>query len=274
MKTKLPLSKSWTIRMIFLDMLYGKKTDYKVITSLNNSKEKLSDDIKAALNTAETYLSEGDKYDVGDSGTVCRFLIYILGEKDYQLLKGVQLSRRKIDPPDDLNKLSLEELLKLKTTQYASAALLTGIVPIDDLPSKCKLTVEARKVYFENNGEWISREDEVIARQLDNYSKGGRFNPLIAEDYCYSRVFEFITKEEGEKRWPELKNHESDRIKVMEEALSDLKVEVDVHEDHRVAMAVALKQKSLGLPVNINNRECVSKSWPEFWEWLEENVNK
>ncbi len=144
--------------------------------------------------------------------------------------------------------------------------------PIKNLPLKCRLSVQARKLYLKNKGKWIPKIDEVITRQINHFLKGGKFKPLIAEDYCYARAFNFITKEEGKRRWPELKNHECNRLKVMEEISKDLNKKINVFEDHRVAMAVALRQKSLGLAVRVNNKKCVSKSWSQFWQWLDTKV--
>lgn len=271
MKTQLPLSKSWAIRMIFLDIFYGESFGYKVISLLNKKKKYLCDDIKAALNCAEIYLRGESVYDVGDSGTVCRFLMYFLDGQKFKIKKGKQLIRRKIPSPRSLKKLSMAELLSLGTSQFASAGLLLGAKPIKGMPLKCRLSVEARKSYFKNKGKWIPKEDEVIKRQLNHFLNGGKFRPLIAEDYCYARAFGFITKKEGKRRWPELRNHESNRLEVMEKAMKDLNKKVDVYDDHRITMAVALRQKSLGLPVRINNKKCVSKSWPQFWQWLKEN---
>lgn len=271
-KTNLPLSKSWAIRMLFLDMFYGRSTGYRVIRHFKNqSQNVLADDIKAALSCAKAYISGRKTFNVGDSGTVCRFLIYFLDGQKYKIKKGKQLAKRKIFIPQNISALPLSKLLELGTSQFASAALLKGVKPIKDLPIKCKLSIQARKSYFRNNGKWIPRVDEVIVRQLKHFLYGGRFKPLITEDYCYARVFNFITQREGERRWPELKNHECNRLKVMEEACRNLNQRVNIHNDHRVAMAVALRQKSLGLPVRLNNRGCVSKSWPKFWQWLKEN---
>jgi len=40
------------------------------------------------------------------------------------------------------------------------------------------------------------------------------------EDYCFARVFGYITKTKGENKWPSLKGHESNRISEMEKIVS------------------------------------------------------
>ena len=41
------------------------------------------------------------------------------------------------------------------------------------------------------------------------------------------------------------------------------------HDDHRIAMSLAITELRLAEPLNIKNRECVSKSYPSFFDDLE-----
>ena len=45
--------------------------------------------------------------------------------------------------------------------------------------------------------------------------------------------------------------------------------EVDSHDDHRIAMSLAITALRLEKPLKIKNKECVSKSYPSFFEDLE-----
>ena len=45
--------------------------------------------------------------------------------------------------------------------------------------------------------------------------------------------------------------------------------EVDSHDDHRIAMSLAITGLRLNKPLVIKNRECVAKSYPSFFEDLE-----
>ena len=280
MKNKyLPLSKSWAIRMIFLDMIYGKSTGYKVINHFRKQKKSdLSNDINAAMRCAENYISGEHKYNVGNAGMVYRLLVYVMYGKKYKLRMGDQLRKRLIKRkeretlPKNLTALPLEKLIKLGTSQYASASLLLGTEPVHDLHPKCDLTIEARQVYFANDGEWISRHDEVIIGQLRHFLYGEKIENPIGEDYCYLRAFNIMTHAEGKRRLPELADHESDRLAVMEEICEkgfDRLVNTD--DDHRVFMAVVLKQISLGLPIRITHKWCVRKSYPAFLKWVKQN---
>ncbi len=181
---------------------------------------------------------------------------------------------KKMPIPDNLTKLSLKELLDLGTSQYASAALLMGRQPIKNLHPKCKLTIKARKVYFKNNGKWVPKYDEVIIGQLKNFLYGTKIKNPIAEDYCYLRAFNLMTFEEGKRRWPELVKHESNRLRIMERICKDFDKYINAPKDHRVIIAVALRQLSLGLPIRVSNKKDVAKSWPQFWKWINEYIKK
>ena len=74
-----------------------------------------------------------------------------------------------------------------------------------------------------------------------------------------------MTKSEGKELWPQLVNHESNRLDEMETQIDQTEVS---STDHRVVQALALKaKKNNRLNVNILYPECVNKSWPEFWKF-------
>jgi 3-phosphoshikimate 1-carboxyvinyltransferase len=63
------------------------------------------------------------------------------------------------------------------------------------------------------------------------------------------------------------------RVEIVGDTLSILPVDsvptatVDSHGDHRLAMSLALLGL-VGSGVSVRNSEAVSKTWPDFWEWL------
>ncbi|KPJ55780.1 hypothetical protein AMJ49_06350, partial [Parcubacteria bacterium DG_74_2] len=73
------------------------------------------------------------------------------------------------------------------------------------------------------------------------------------------------TAKEGEKRWPSLRGHESDRIAEMEQALRQTEV---VSRDHRVIQAIAMLKRN---KVAIKYPDSVRKSWPQFWKFLNDS---
>jgi 3-phosphoshikimate 1-carboxyvinyltransferase len=51
------------------------------------------------------------------------------------------------------------------------------------------------------------------------------------------------------------------------EGVSELSgsLELDTHNDHRIAMSLAVASTICKMPLMINNAECVKKSYPHFW---------
>lgn len=273
----IPLDKSWIIRMEILDLLNG----YEDTIRFLEQKEQLSSDLQA-LHRALIAWKTNEPIDIGESATLYRFLKFAswkLGLNKKFILRG-SLRRRKICDNSEIIGYTLEELLKLDegTSQWASAAVLLGNKErIINPPYKLKLTFEAVSHWRgqREKGEcWKPLYDKTILRQAESFLellKLGKtsFVPQQAEDYCFSRAFKFITKREGESRWPSLRGHESDRIKEIERILDnvDRREEID-SRDHRVIQAVAMRQKVKHKNINVKYPLAVNKSWPQFWKFL------
>ena len=264
--------KSWLIRMGVLDLLHGFRDTEDFI---GKQSESLGTDIDA-LARASAQWRKGQPIEVGESGTLYRFLQYAAWKlgSDAKFVKSGTLQNRKIYNKPDVVTMSLEKLLALDngTSQWASIAVLMGN---DDpkpnpMPYKLGLTYEALEHWknSRNAGRtWQARKDETIARQADAYIgflRTGKMNfkPEQAEDYCFARAFGILSAAEGEVLWPSLRTHESDRIVEMEKALSQSDVS---SKDHRVVQAVAMKKHD---KVTFLYPECVTKSWPKFWDWF------
>ncbi|MEK6889632.1 MAG: hypothetical protein AABX35_00430 [Nanoarchaeota archaeon] len=271
-KRLIPLDKSWVIRMGVLDLVNGNDETEKF---LNKHKEELSDDLIALLRAMKQWKSE-EKIEVGESGTLYRFLKFASWKlnKNKEFILSGTLKDRKICDNSEIINWTLDKLLTLDngTSQWASAALLLGNKDeLDDAPYKLIITLEAIDDWNyrrKNKIELEYRYDETIYQQAISYVnwlKTGEMNfkSEQAEDYCFARAFGVMSKEEGEKKWPSLRGHESDRIEEMEKAL--LQEEVD-SRDHRVVQAIAMLKKG---KVKFKHPEAVKKSWPEFWKFLE-----
>ena len=46
-------------------------------------------------------------------------------------------------------------------------------------------------------------------------------------------------------------------------------VELDCHNDHRIAMTAAVAATRCENPITLQGAECVNKSYPSFWEEYE-----
>lgn len=273
----IPLDKSWIIRMGVLDLI----NDYEDITTFLEKQEKLCDDL-VALKKVATNWNIKEPLEVGESGTLYRFLKFALwkrGEQKEFIITDSLKNRKICDNPDIIN-WSLEQLLTLdnQTSQWASASVLMGNKEkIEDPPYKLRLTYEAVNHWNKKRNSglcWSVRYDKTIERQALAYLsllKTSRieFIPQHSEDYCFARAFNLITSKEAEKRWPSLRGHESDRIEEMEKAIKKSENnEIIDSLDHRIIQAIVMRQKSRHGAVYIRNRNSINKSWPQFWEFI------
>jgi Holliday junction resolvase-like predicted endonuclease len=282
-KGYIPLDKSWMIRMGVLDLVSGRQE--RIAGFLIQHYDELNADLRS-LYTAVTQWNERRTIDVGESATLYRFLRFaswkLRQEKDF-VLQGTLTTRKHCEDAAIVD-WPLERLLTLdnRTSQWASAAVLMGNTErIPNPPFKLQVTYDAVEHWNAAKREgksWEPRFDETIWAQASAYLqwlKEGKmvFVPEQAEDYCFARAFGLITAQEGEAKWPSLRNHESDRIAEMEEmllagnALEDAPREI-MSKDHRAVQAVTMLRRSTK---NVSHPACVNKSWPQFWRFLQDS---
>jgi len=194
-------------------------------------------------------------------------------------LRGT-LRKRKICDNPKIIRYSLNGLLRLDkgTSQWASAAVLLGNKEqVNNPPFKLKLTYEATAHWRKqrrNNKSWEPRYDETILRQAISFlellrERKTSFVPKQAEDYCFARAFELITKKQGGSLWPSLRGHESDRIEKMEQMIEIVNNGRMIESrDHRIVQAGGMLQKFRGKDVNVKYPWCVNKSWKRYWDFL------
>lgn len=270
MDALIPYDKSWLMRLGLLDILHGRHQIEQFV--IDNPS--VSDDIQALARASQQWRAN-QPIDVGESGTLLRFLQYATWarQEDRVFIKSGTLENRRITNDPSIVGLSLNELLELDngTSQWASAAVMLGNNQKPKIiPYKLELTYEALSHWKNRHGQnenWTAIKDETIAKQATAYKKWLRtgkinFNAEQAEDYCFARAFGLITPKQGEKLWPSLRQHESDRIESMEIALNQNIVD---SKDHRVVQAVAMFKSNR---VKFLHPDCVSKSWPLFWIFI------
>ncbi|MES2471097.1 MAG: hypothetical protein V4526_02620 [Patescibacteria group bacterium] len=272
-----PLDKSWIIRMGILDIAHG----YSDIINFLNAQENLGDDL-IALKRAALAWDKNEPIDVGESGTLYRFLKFTSWKlnlnKEFVIHRT--LKERKITDDPSVVDLPQSELIKLdnNTSQWASAKVLLGDTERLENPSyKLKVTYEAVDHWNNMRAEgkvWEPRYDETIQRQVEAFEKmlkgeNVEFVPEQAEDFCFAYTFGYVTLEEGEKKWPSLRGHESDRIDEMEKTLVQAKEGREIiSKDHRVIQAIGMWGKLNNIKLNILYPESVNKSWPQFCDFL------
>lgn len=283
-KNYIPLDKSWIIRMGVLDLLHGSTR----INSFLVKQKNLSDDLKALKRAARDWPRK-KVIDVGESGTLYRFLQYISWKEKLNkkfIVRGT-LRKRKVANNPAIVKLSISQLLKLNhgTSQWASAAVLCG-AKINGTRVSAKLALTREAVQYWNacrraKKPWQSRYDETIFRQAKTFldiltGVRPQFVPHHSEDYCFARAFRYITPHEGTRRWPSLQGHESNRIVEMEKQLTRARAGQPVtSHDHRVVQSIAMAWQAKGKRVKFSHPKCVNKSWPQFWKFFKKvNASK
>ncbi len=273
----IPLDKSWIIRMGILDIVHG----YHDIETFLENQSDLSDDLRGLLRVARAWKT-GEPIDVGESGTLYRFLLFISFKQGFNkkfITRGT-LATRAISLDPAVATWGQEQLLTLDngTSQWASASALLGDEErLPNPPFKLQLTYEAIEHWKERREKglsWEPRYDETIRKQVEAYralraGEQANFIPEQAEDFCFAYTFGFITAEEGAVRWPALRSHESDRVVEIVEMKKHAEAREPISsKDHRVVQAIAMWSKVNGVPVEVVYPEAVNKSWPQFWRLL------
>ena len=299
----IPYCKSQTARMGIQDLFsrYQEGSpDYTKdsIHFLRENFDALGDDQKALYRVLTTWDAD-ESIDIGESGTLFRFLRFLswklvaegkLKKPKEFIVRGTLEERAKefCNDPDMIN-WPMDVLGKLdnETSQYMSiAAPLGNKEKVKNPPAKLEDTYDAIEHWRNRRRQgkvWIPHHDLTILGQADTYcllmhDPETRFYPKQAEDYCFARAFGYISKKEGEKRWPSLKGHESNRIKKMETTLQAYqKGEKIISDDHRVVQAIAMlmkygtTRKIEEIQARFSNPKAVNKTWPQFWKFLEEH---
>lgn len=276
----IPWDKSWIIRMGLLDLIHGRT---QIAEFLQIEHANLSDDLLALERTLESWDND-QPIDVGESGTLYRLLQFTAWKQGThrQFIKHGTLRDRPIASDPSIVHKSQETLLSLdnQTSQWASAAALNGDTErVAHPPYKLALTylaIDHWRAQINRGHNWIPRRDETIRAQADAFvqAREGKpltFSPQQAEDYCFARAFKLMAPDEGKRRWPALVGHESNRIKEMETQLQQANSGKPItSRDHRVVQAIAMFGAIANDPLDFMCPECVRKSWPQFWRFLEE----
>ena len=280
LKKYIPLDKYWLMRMGFLDILNGKDDIKKILGKEKN----LGGDLKALLNVANSWQIK-DEIEVGESGTLFRYLQFAIWKQNLHkklIRKGTLLKREICNNPKIIS-WPLADLLKLdnRTSQWASAAILLGNEEVlKNPPYFLQVTYEALKHWKKRREKGLVydiKHDEILLRQGEAFIEilemgETSFVPSNPDDYCFARAFGLITKKKGVEKFPALKGHESNRLKEMEKCLGQFNREKLIEtNDHRVVQAMAMLGILKNKKAEFSNKNCVSKSWPQFWNFLGDN---
>lgn len=273
----IPWDKSWIIRMGILDLVNGKTE----VLSFLDAQENLGGDLIALREALQSWNAD-EPIDVGESGTLYRFLKFaswsLSLEKKF-ILQGTLQDRAIANDPSIVH-LAQEDLLKIDngTSQWASAAVLLGDSRrMEHPPFKLALTYDAVRHWQKQRAgglAWEARRDQTILRQAEAFTRllrgeSSDFIPQQAEDFCFAYCLFDLSAEEGERRWPSLRGHESDRITEIEREFLAARNRREVtSRDHRVVQAVAMWGRLHNKRISFASPQAVAKSWPQFWYFL------
>lgn len=275
MSKVIPWDKSWIMRMVFLDTYNGKTDRSQQFFKENKI---LSDDLIACRDAIFGHYASFEKIPVGESATLYRFLDYMTYHNSLTqrpVASGTLLTRS-ISAAKNVHDLSQEEMLKLDggTSQWASIKALCGDThKVKRPPPKLKLTYEAIDHWHKRKGNWIPKRDVNIQNQYETYlhlkNMGSpSFKVDDAEKFCFGYAFGYINTTQGQSNFPNLANHESNRLISMPEAIGQATLKQSItSQDHRVIQALVMWRNinKRSLHLDIQHPLCVNKSWPEFW---------
>jgi 5-enolpyruvylshikimate-3-phosphate synthase len=265
--------------MGILDLTHERSED---IAEFLGSQPTLSEDLTALEQAIEIWPTE-EPVPVGESATLYRFLSFVSWKSNLnkEFIMTGTLPGRHITQDPAIVGLSQTALLQIdgQTSQWASAAVLTGDAErIENPPYKLGLSYQAVSHWQEQRAQdrvWVPRRDATIARQADTYNellegKEASFSPNQAEDYCFAVALGYITPEEGARRWPSLRGHESDRLEEIAVMMKRAEAgQIIDSRDHRIVQAIAMWGHLMKQEVTFMYPEAVNKSWPEFWDFIE-----
>jgi hypothetical protein len=278
----IPWCKSWTERMVILDVTRGYTKDSAEI--LEKHRHELSDDLISVKNCVDVWDKPEIPLNVGEAGTWYRLVWFYHTKNNIkrEIIKEGTLKSREVCIDSeivDAKKWPPERLLTLDngTTQVATAAYLMGderrvadIKYYTPKYEKLHMTYEAPDYWKEkkkNNEMWEMRKDKTIERQvkayLDYLAIGSMvFTPRHSEDYCFAKIFNSMTPEQ-EEAFTSVKSHESDRTKIGESIEEAEKFCTTSSKDHRIITNLVLKFAARKINLHVQHPENISKAWPK-----------
>lgn len=276
------LDKTFARVCLSLDSQHGYTDSQEILAPFQGELPKDTTDYIRALDD----YAQNRPIRVGEGGANLRSFLYRMHKDGLlkEFVKEGSLVARPIYEGADIVVMTNAELASLdkKSTQYLSARLVWdqfAELTESDIKRDFKLQVvlDAIEHWYtrrELGLPWEPRRDISLARQAASYIQSlqtgqtdPNYYPEQAEDYCFARAYGLMSPAEALARWPKLQGHESNRIESMERAIKQAeRGEIIDVNDHRVVQAIAMR---FGLGQNrFKHPECVTKSWPRFWEFV------
>lgn len=288
----LPPDKSVTLRLLLLGL--RDKTP-AVIEAINTryAWKDLPDDVQR-MHLACCHWHDAHSVCVGESGTALRFLWW--HANDTGVHKGLEragtLVGRHVTLRPEMLRWPIEWLLDPvhvpeQTSQLASAAILhhpdrypqikgvrhhldTTYQVLEDWNGGCREAAQVPNIGIDPT---IKHQAETFLAMLRG--EPSTFEPKQVEDFPFSFLLRGTpTIAEAAVRWPNLANHESNRLRAVTEACEEWHASRTISSyDHRIIQAMSMCAMIRGyaprrLRECVQHPEAVAKSWPQFWKFL------
>lgn len=273
--TRYPLDKSWIKCLTVLEIKNGGDA---IKNFLNNfPDDEIGDDVRACKDALNVFYKHNKLIPVGNFRSLAVALDKMFKQRQFQnhdILMGSQLRKRQLHDINSSQDTSAHILVS--NDSYLENRILNSDVPIRPHIHTAILA----KNYF-NDLKFVQkhmniyREDNTIETQFNYFMARlcGKDKKLIiesAEDVPLAVIMNEMTLEEAEKNYPQLRHHETDRIKEMKE----MKRGINHSEDHRIIMARAMWDVLNGNDYEkVLFKDAVNKSFPKFWEKMREVVS-
>jgi hypothetical protein len=274
---RLPLDKSWIKCLTMLEIQLEPYYDISVQQFLNNfPDDEMSDDVKACRDLLNSFENENlEYYPVRNFRSLAVAVYKYLESENIDTSKiqmGTQLRQRKLID-ENSSQLKTAELLVTQDLKKIKKEFTK-----DTIPYHLNIATEAVFNFNENEQFNIYREDRTIAKQFEYFinklqNKDVKLRIDSAEDIPLAYMFDEISLNKIKTKYPQMINHESDRISSLTEITTDTD-EVDSN-DHRIVMACAMAsivESNKYKFTYYNHKDAVDKSFPKFWEYYDNIV--
>lgn len=266
---RLPLDKSWIKCITVLEMQEGYGSDGAVRNFLNSYPDnEMSDDVKACRDVLNALHNKSNVFPVRNFRSLAVALTCLKSIDRNNILLGSQLRRRK--------------LIDENSSQLKSAKMLTGkkeqvladYPNIHDMPYHVYMAYEAETFRYDKTT--IYREDRTLTKQFAYFinklqDKDTKLEVNSAEDVPLAYMFGEIELSEIKSTYPQMVNHESNRIDELNAVTRTPGAsQIMYTDDHRIVMACEMFGIVNDSQYKFMHPECVNKSFPNFFKYIKE----
>lgn len=273
---RFPLDKNWIKNFTIMEMKYG---GHQVQDFLNEfPDDEMPDDVKACRDTRNAW----KVYDYlpvrnfRSFAVAVDMLIQQSQYRHYKILMGSQLRNRVLYDKNSSQRISAT-ILTMNDSALEDRLLQNK--NLFELSPHLRNAITIKKMFADKDTRnrvklMIYKEDETIKKQFNYFitklcGENFRLKVDSAEDVPLAVAMGEMTLEDAEEQYPQLRHHETDRIKELKSAF---KGQYNETNDHRIMMARAMKDviDEKHYYLDVIKPEVVNKSFPKFWDMIKD----